>query len=930
MFIETLEFTIPVDLCDLFSTLKRGPRSNLEFPASVNSYGTTQDANIQVALRSNKLTFKVDGVSSNASMISKSECKTLKLSVFDVDCSLAPAEQNITMSVSENTHSVSHKRSYDFSVPVSSPAPKSRRISEPVQSRHIPQPENTSRPSNNSQSKSAVDPPVNVKQEPEDPDLIEIEPDSELNDIEPKKETPYMQIDFSSGVPHTQTSQAALDRLSHPQSSHSQSPASSSSSFHQNVPHVPDYAEPSTSQVHHGDQSADDFLVFQDDNDYGDDNDNEADYSNDDWEDVTEGSKGNSRKGKSSKCRKSSAPKSAVGGGVHCSGQGKASHATLSPTHLLERDGRRKSEGSHTRHDLSSSDHQNRPESVEKETCDSASIPDMPGSPHSSVEDYDTIEVLNISKEGKSKKVFVYTKSATSCSPEPVTFDPFLSSKSYSTSEHAYAYNKRDKNSVSRSSERVKFEPLRTAKSCSASEQSYAYSKGDCGTDQKHQTVTRLKDDMPPTTKPVQDNPPKVLSIIVSGEVMFSCSVCGHVSPKISEIDQHIMAAHNKIPDQQQSGSSSSIESCYRYSKSRGWWCLVCSHVEHNHHSMVRHVQCVHFGKASDAAVVQTTYSTTTTKESSSSLKKSPVVKPPSKSCSKSKSVKEKTVPESPSDDPMRFNCDTCDYHTNKKSHFDRHNMSLMHFKLSSAPTNKTKPPKKKPNENSISQKCYRCPNCKYSCTSESKFNAHKLVHIDSSRKCMICKRAFYSKFHLQQHNNAKHPEKRKSSLAKTKSLTTGNEKPTSLSTKVSSPSKLICGICGETFTQKLHLENHVLTHLPKVHCCEFCNKRFAFRQAFMKHKQECTEKVAIDEPGIEIDNPEENSEIGEDGENTENDDLGQCEGTNNFVENLETENVEENLKAAGVKIAGQDHMPGSNELLDIHIKQEPSGAQDS
>ncbi|XP_048246766.1 uncharacterized protein LOC124130918 isoform X14 [Haliotis rufescens] len=287
MFIETLEFTIPVDLCDLFSTLKRGPRSNLEFPASVNSYGTTQDANIQVALRSNKLTFKVDGVSSNSSMISKSECKTLKLSVFDVDCSLAPAEQpNIIMSMSENIHhSVTHKRSYDFSVPVSSPAPKSRRISEPVQSRHIPQPQpqNTSRPSNNSESKSAIDPPVNVKQEPEDPDLIEIEPDSELNDIVPKKETPYMQIDFSSGVPHTQTSQAALDRLSHQQSSHSQSPASSSSSFHQNVPHVPDYAEPSTSQVHHGDQSADDFLVFQEDNDYGDDNDNEADYSNDDY-----------------------------------------------------------------------------------------------------------------------------------------------------------------------------------------------------------------------------------------------------------------------------------------------------------------------------------------------------------------------------------------------------------------------------------------------------------------------------------------------------------------------------------------------------------------------------------------------------------------------------------------------------------------------
>ncbi|XP_046566353.1 uncharacterized protein LOC124274989 isoform X15 [Haliotis rubra] len=289
MFIETLEFTIPVDLCDLFSTLKRGPRSNLEFPASVNSYGTTQDASVQVVLRSNKLTFKVDGVSSDASIISKSESKTLKLSVFDVDRTLMPQENdnyisnNMTISEIQHSTPVSNQFKRHHEVSVSQPHAKSRRTSfsespRPKSPFHRRlHPHTSPRQSPSIQSKSQNDTPVNVKQEPEDPDLIEIEPD----DIVPKKETPYMQIDYSSDVPHTQTSQAALERLSHPQSSHSQSPGSSSSSFHQNVPHVPDYAEPSTSQARYGDQSADDFLVFQDENDDGDEN--EADYSNDDY-----------------------------------------------------------------------------------------------------------------------------------------------------------------------------------------------------------------------------------------------------------------------------------------------------------------------------------------------------------------------------------------------------------------------------------------------------------------------------------------------------------------------------------------------------------------------------------------------------------------------------------------------------------------------
>ncbi|XP_046348711.2 uncharacterized protein LOC124129002 isoform X30 [Haliotis rufescens] len=304
MFIETLEFTIPVELCNIFSSLQKGPASNVEFPASVNSYGTTQDASVQVVLRSNKLTFKVDGVSSNASMISKSECKTLKLSVFDVDRTLMPQENDndnynannmSTVQTLQQTVYLSNpaKRLHESSVSMPQPASKSSRTSfsesprprSPVHAIHRrPHSQASASPSNHSQqSKSKNDSQVNVKQEPEDPDLIEIEPDPEPNNIVPKKETPYMQIDYSSDVPHTQTSQAALERLSHPQSSHSQSPGSSSSSFHQNVPHVPDYAEPSTSQARYGDQSADDFLVFQDENDDGDDN--EADYSNDDYPD---------------------------------------------------------------------------------------------------------------------------------------------------------------------------------------------------------------------------------------------------------------------------------------------------------------------------------------------------------------------------------------------------------------------------------------------------------------------------------------------------------------------------------------------------------------------------------------------------------------------------------------------------------------------
>ncbi|XP_071084948.1 uncharacterized protein [Haliotis cracherodii] len=269
MFIETLEFTIPIDLCDLFSTLKKGPRSNLEFPASVNSYGTTQDANIQVALRSNKLTFKVDGVSSNSSMISKSECKTLKLSVFDVDCSLSGAEyEQVTHMVSQPIYSAPHvvppKRSRDRPSPMKSPPSKSSRSSFQETIKH----ENIPRQSPDPLQSRSMSETVSVKVEP---DLIEIEPDSE-----------HYGDESNQSIDRRHNTQAALDRLSHPQSSHSQSSASSSSSFHQNVPHVPDYAEPSTSQDHHGDQNVDDYVVYQqEDDDYGEENDNSADFGND-------------------------------------------------------------------------------------------------------------------------------------------------------------------------------------------------------------------------------------------------------------------------------------------------------------------------------------------------------------------------------------------------------------------------------------------------------------------------------------------------------------------------------------------------------------------------------------------------------------------------------------------------------------------------
>ncbi|XP_071085600.1 uncharacterized protein [Haliotis cracherodii] len=295
MFIETLEFTIPIDLCSLCATLQKGC-SDMEFPASVNSYGTTQDANIQVLLKSNKLTFKVDGVSSGASIISKNECKTLKLSVFDVDRSLMPQEDTDFDQNSSNVHhplpTINHgKRTREQSVTMPAKASRNSFYDSPTMTKH--KSPTTRRGSNSHQSSSSSSSSNNtrlpcnatVKTEPEEPDLIEIEPDPHPAESV-KKEVPYMQIDFSSDVPHTQTSQAALDRLSHPQPSISHSPGSSSSSYQQNVPHVPDYAEPSTSQARYGDQSADDFLVFQDENDEVDDN--EVDFSNDGYRDHRE------------------------------------------------------------------------------------------------------------------------------------------------------------------------------------------------------------------------------------------------------------------------------------------------------------------------------------------------------------------------------------------------------------------------------------------------------------------------------------------------------------------------------------------------------------------------------------------------------------------------------------------------------------------
>ncbi|XP_067669565.1 uncharacterized protein [Haliotis asinina] len=276
MFIETLEFTIPIDLCSLCASLQKGS-SDMEFPASVNSYGTTQDANIQVLVKSNKLTFKVDGVSSSASVISKSECKTLKLSVFDVDRSLMPQESTDFDLNSLPTVNPG-KRTHEQSVTMPVQAKSSRNSFQDSPKRTKTKSPNPRRGSNSQHSSINTRPlsNVTVKTEPGEPDLIEIEPDPQTTD-DVKKEVPYMQIDFSSDVPHTQMSQSALDRLSHTQSTHS--PGSSSSPYQQNVPHVPDYTEPSTSQAGYSDQNADDFLVFQDENDDGDDN--EVDFTND-------------------------------------------------------------------------------------------------------------------------------------------------------------------------------------------------------------------------------------------------------------------------------------------------------------------------------------------------------------------------------------------------------------------------------------------------------------------------------------------------------------------------------------------------------------------------------------------------------------------------------------------------------------------------
>ncbi|XP_046550140.1 uncharacterized protein LOC124259944 isoform X3 [Haliotis rubra] len=292
MFIETLEFTIPIDLCSLCATLQKGS-SDMEFPASVNSYGTTQDANISVLVKSNKLTFKVDGVSSGASVISKSECKTLKLSVFDVDRSLMPQEST---DFDLNSSSVDHslptvnpgKRTHEQSVtmPVQAKSSRNSFHDSPKRTKtKSPNPRRGFSFQNSQHSSNNIRPlgNVTVKTEPGEPDLIEIEPPPQTADGV-KKEVPYMQIDFSSDVPHTQTSQSALDRLSHTQPTHS--PGSSSSSYQQNVPHVPDYTKPSTSQAGYSDQNADDFLVFQDENDDGDDN--EVDFSNDGYRDRRE------------------------------------------------------------------------------------------------------------------------------------------------------------------------------------------------------------------------------------------------------------------------------------------------------------------------------------------------------------------------------------------------------------------------------------------------------------------------------------------------------------------------------------------------------------------------------------------------------------------------------------------------------------------
>ncbi|VEN54913.1 unnamed protein product [Callosobruchus maculatus] len=157
-------------------------------------------------------------------------------------------------------------------------------------------------------------------------------------------------------------------------------------------------------------------------------------------------------------------------------------------------------------------------------------------------------------------------------------------------------------------------------------------------------------------------------------------------------------------------------------------------------------------------------------------------------------------------EEEKKFQCSQCPYATNRKHHFQRH--ELVH--------------KKEPREtaNADKQKRFQCTQCSYTTDHSSDIKRHGLKHSKKGRekfKCKDCDYTTYHKYHLLGHMSKRHTV---------------------------TFSKFSCNYCQKIFKSKQSLDDHNIKCHPnldfsfssKILSCTNCEFKTALKRSLVRH----------------------------------------------------------------------------------------------
>ena len=125
-----------------------------------------------------------------------------------------------------------------------------------------------------------------------------------------------------------------------------------------------------------------------------------------------------------------------------------------------------------------------------------------------------------------------------------------------------------------------------------------------------------------------------------------------------------------------------------------------------------------------------------------------------------------------------------------------------------------------KSHKNKQDDKVFECGLCNKSFENMYSWKKHREDHDARKHSCNLCGKAFYEKYSLRVHQTSHfYPAVKQD---KTSAMSAG----------------LTCHICGKISKTRTAMKNHLLTHSAKKFTCEFCNKRFAQKFSYLRHRR--------------------------------------------------------------------------------------------